>query len=112
MLFDRRSCPPLDVRIVPWRDSIELAEFIAAGSKVLACEMLLDAVKMLLPLDMVRVWLLWLLLLLLLLLVPLNCSRKFLALETRRRDIIPYDVATCRREGNEKLNCEMSVRTT
>lgn len=81
--------------MVPWRDSMELDEFMEAGSNVLACEMPLDAVKMLLPLDMVRDWLLWLLLLLL---VPMNCSRKFLALETRRRDIIPYNVATCRGE--------------
>ena len=56
--------------MVPWRDSMELAEFMEAGSNVFACEMPLDAVKMLLPLDMVRDWLLWLLLLLL---VPMNC---------------------------------------
>lgn len=82
MLLAWRRLPLLWARSsVPCRLNMELPEVIPDGSRVFVLVMPLEAVKTLLPLDAVG------------LLVcccefpPLNWSRRFLALDTRRRDI-------------------------
>lgn len=68
---------------------MEPPEVIPDGSRVCALEMPLEAVKTLLPLEAVRI------LVCCCELPPLNWSRRFLALDTRRRDI-PF-VLLCER---------------
>lgn len=83
----------MDRRREPWRERRD--GDAPDGSPVLALEIPLADVKMLAPLDAVR----------LVPPLPLNCSRRFLALETSRMDM-SYGVETTVCEGKRAVGRE------